>query len=472
MSQITLQRSSVGAAGRLSTRFKLIWGIAGFGTSLISGIFGALLPIFYQDYLGLAAGWIALASGIYAVWNAINDPLFGYISDITRSRLGRRIPYMRFTAPFLALTFILVWFAPPLGGQLTIFWWMLISMVLYDGCYTIIGLAYSALLPELTESDQERNGLQISSSLFGMFGMLLGFIIPDLFRPKAGMSPSLLPLQMSMIVVAMVCAVFIIITTYVVKERREFYEGDKPLPLGKALTTSLTSRSFQILAAQNFMSVLVSSLVVGSVFYLTDYLVPVPTMVLLACIFVPLLIGIPLTTVLRARLGVVGAQQLLLLTAGTGLLLVVVAPPPLIPVCLALAGLGLAGPQTLTNVLFAEVIDEDEIRSGVRREGAFFGINALVTKPAQSIAITLSPFILTLTHFVTRDQNGGQIFLNQPASALLGIRIIVGLVPGLAMLLGALILRWFPLRGRRLEEMQRRVLIMHANKHARLNNPS
>src|SRR5450759_3745138 len=92
MSQITLQRSSVGAAGRLSTRFKLIWGIAGFGTSLISGIFGALLPIFYQDYLGLAAGWIALASGIYAVWNAINDPLFGYISDSTRSRLDSASP--------------------------------------------------------------------------------------------------------------------------------------------------------------------------------------------------------------------------------------------------------------------------------------------------------------------------------------------------------------------------------------------
>jgi GPH family glycoside/pentoside/hexuronide:cation symporter len=216
--------------------------------------------------------------------------------------------------------------------------------------------------------------------------------------------------------------IIIIIITYVVKERREFYEGAKPLPLGKALTTSLTSRSFQILVAQNFMSILVSSLVVGSVFYMADYLVPMPTMVLLACIFVPMLIGIPLTTVLRARLGVVGAQQLLLLTAGAGLLLIMVAPPPLIAACLALAGLGLAGPQTLTNVLFAEVIDEDEIRSGVRREGAFFGINALVTKPAQSIAIALAPFILALTHFVTRDQNGGQIFLNQLASALLGIR--------------------------------------------------
>jgi GPH family glycoside/pentoside/hexuronide:cation symporter len=72
----------------------------------------ALLPIFYQDYLGLNASWIALASVIYGVWNALNDPVFGFISDSTRSKHRRRIPYMRYTAPFLALSFILVWLAP------------------------------------------------------------------------------------------------------------------------------------------------------------------------------------------------------------------------------------------------------------------------------------------------------------------------------------------------------------------------
>jgi GPH family glycoside/pentoside/hexuronide:cation symporter len=130
------------AAVRLSLSYKVIWGVAALGTSLISGIYGALLPIFYQDYLGLAARWIALASGIYAIWNALNDPLFGYITDATRSKHGRRIPYMRFTAPFLALTFVLVWFAPPAAGQQTLFIWMLVSMLLYDTCYTIIGLVY------------------------------------------------------------------------------------------------------------------------------------------------------------------------------------------------------------------------------------------------------------------------------------------------------------------------------------------
>lgn len=240
------------------------------GTSLISGIYGALLPIFYQDYLGLAAKWIATASLIYAIWNALNDPLFGYITDSTRSRWGRRIPYMRFTAPFLALTFVLVWFAPPKAGQETLFWWMLVSMLLYDTCYTIIGLAYSALLPEISESDAERNGLQISSSLFGLLGMILGFLIPDFFRPKAGAKISFLPLQLSMIVVAVVSMTLILITTFRVKERPEFTKVDKPIPLGAAIRFTFTSKSFLILVAQNFMSILMQSLILGMMFYLAD----------------------------------------------------------------------------------------------------------------------------------------------------------------------------------------------------------
>jgi len=456
------------ADSHLSFSYKLVWGVAALGTSLISGTYGALLPIFYQDYLGLSARWISLASLIYAIWNAINDPLFGYITDSTRSRRGRRIPYMRFTAPFLALTFILVWFAPQGAGDSTLFAWMLVTMLLYDTAYTIIGLVYSALLPEISESDAERNSLQISSSLFGLLGMILGFVIPDLFRPKAGVSPSFLPLQLSMIALGIIGAGCILLTAFKVKERPEFHLVDKPIKLGAALKFTFTSKSFLILVAQNFMSILMQSLVVGMLFYVADYVLQMDTIPLLACVFAPLILGVPLTQPLRKRFGVVGAQQLLLVIAGVALILVAVVPTPLIPVCLALAGLGLAGPQTLTNVLFAQVADEDELRSGVRREGAFFGVNALLTKPAQSVALALIPFILEATHFVTREANQGQIFLNQPASALFGIKVLVGLIPGVAMLLGALILTAFPLRGAYLQHVKEEMLALHAEKRARL----
>ena len=471
MAERTQEKGQHGGV-RLSLSYKVIWGVAALGTSFVSGTYGALLPIFYQDYLGLSARWIAIASAIYAIWNAINDPLFGYNTDSTKSKLGRRIPYMRYTAPFLALTFILVWFAPRGAGSSTLFVWMLGTMLLYDTAYTIIGLVYSALLPEVTESDAERNGLQISASLFGLLGMILGFVIPDFFRPKAGTSPSFAPLQISMIVVGIFSAVMIIITTLRVRERPEFHLVDKPLKLWPAIKYTFTSRAFLILVAQNFMSILMQSLLLGALFYVADYVLQTNSIVLIACLFIPLIIGVPLTSVIRRRLGVVGAQQALLVIAGVALVSIMLVPTALIPVCLVLAGFGLAGPQTLTNVLFAEVADEDELRSGVRREGAFFGVNALLTKPAQSVALALMPFILQATDFVTRDANQGQIFLDQPAGAIWGIKALVGLIPGCAMFLGALILVWFPLRGDYLTKVQSDVLALHAQKHAQLEKQS
>ena len=451
---------------KLTLGYKVIWGIAGLGTALISGTFGALTTIFYQDYIGLGAGWIALAMGIYAIWNALNDPLFGIISDNTRSKHGRRIPFMRYFSPFLALSFILVWFVPPQASQEVKFFWLLITICLYDGCYTMIGLVYSALLPEVTESDSERNSLQISSSLFGLLGMLGGFLIPDMVRPKAGTGTSLVPLQTAMIVIGVLAALLIIATTLKVKERPEFQATEKPLSLKQMVRYTFTSKSFIVLALANFFSILMQSLILAAVFYLADYVLKMSTIMVLIFLFIPLIIGVPLTAVIRRWLGVVRALQFLLVIAGVGLILIVVVPTPLILLCLALAGFGLSGPQTLTNVLFAQVADEDELRSGVRREGAFFGVNALITKPAQSIAGTLIPAILVLTNFVTRDANGGQIFINQPEAAIFGMKVLVGLIPGLAMLIGASILQLYPLKGERLEKMQQDLLVLHASKLA------
>lgn len=462
-----MSESSGSKSTKLSFGYKFYWGIASLGTSLISGIYGGLLTIFYQDYLGLSARWIGIAATIYAIWNAFNDPIFGYITDGTRSKHGRRIPYMRFTAPFLALTFILVWFAPPQAGQQALFWWMLITMLLYDTCYTIIGLVYSALLPEVVETDQHRNQLQISSSLFAMLGTVLGFVIPDMVRPQAG-DASLVPLYVAVIGAGIFGMLLILVTTFKVKEKPEYTKVDQPLPLWDSIKYTFTSKSFLILVTANFMSILMSSLLIGSLYYLADYVLQWPTIQLLVFLFVPLIIGIPLTSIFRKWFGIVGAQQFLLVVAGVGLVAIAFVPDALIPVCVALAGIGLSGPQTLTNVLFAQVADEDELRSGVRREGAFFGVNALITKPAQSIAIWVTPFILEMTQFVTRASNNGEIFLDQPAEAIFGIKAFTGIIPGVACLLGAIILIWFPLRGKKWVEIQEQVQQLHKEKKQKL----
>lgn len=445
---------------------KLIWSLASFGGAIISGIYAALLLYFYQVYLGLGAFFIALAAGIYAIWNAINDPLFGYISDSKSSKkLGRRIPYMRYTAPLLGIGFILVWFVPLTLDNFSIFLWMLITMLIYDTAYTIIFLVYSALLPELTESDMERGEFQKYAGLFYLLGVIIGFVVPELLRPKAG-QVSLLPLYIGVIAVGVIGTIFIIIPTYRFKERPEFTQVDEPLGLVDSFKYTFKSKSFLIVACANFMSIFMQSVLLGLMFYLGDYVLRVSTLYLVLALFVGLIIGTLIANMLAGKLGVVKANQTLLIISACFLIAVPFIPNPLIYICLFFAGFGISGPLVLTNVLFAQIVDEDETKSGVRREASFFGVNAFITKPAQSLAIALAAILLQMSGFL--PARGGEIVVDQPESAIFMIKIIVGFLPGVALLIGALILHWYPLKGDYLIEVQEKVLKMHKEKHAKL----
>jgi GPH family glycoside/pentoside/hexuronide:cation symporter len=193
-----------------------------------------------------------------------------------------------------------------------------------------------------------------------------------------------------------------------------------------------------------------------------------PTIIPLAMVFIGLLVGAFLANKIAIKRGVVSANQLLLVLSGCALLGVSFLPNEGILVCLLFAGFGLSGPLVLTNILFAQVADEDETKSGVRREAAFFGTNAFITKPAQSVAIALGAWLLELAGFIPADEVTHQIYLNQPAMVPIVIRVFIGLVTGFAVISGALILKLYPLRGEYLATIQRKVLEMHAEKARKL----
>ena len=438
----------------------IYWGLASMGLAMVAGIYGSTLTIFYQDYLGLSARWISIASIVYAVWNAVNDPLFGFITDNTRSKLGRRIPYLRFTAPFLALSFFMVWMAPAEGTQPMVFVWMLVTMLLYDTCFTIVGLVQASLLPELSEYEEDRSALQVSMALSNLLGFVLGFIIPQIFRPKLG--GSLTPMRLAMLAVGLLGGALVFLLSYKIKERPALNEGKPRISFKDYLTFTFTNKPALVIIFANFFRIFVQSVIMGAVFYLADYLLKMNGILLMAWILVPMIVGIALTSWIRRSIGVLATQQLYMVLGGLGLISIFFLPVSLIPLGLALAGFGMGGPEALTYVLLSQAIDEDELRSGQRREGAFFGTNALITKPSQSLAIAIPPLILEATGFITREANGGVPFLNQAESALRGIRLYSGLIPGIAFLIGAMILLLYPIRGAYKRELEEKILALHA----------
>lgn len=171
--------------------------------------------------------------------------------------------------------------------------------------------------------------------------------------------------------------------------------------------------------------------------------------------------------------GVVRSDQILLLIGGSGLIILFFVSGLginiLIYIFLAIAGFGFIGPLIFTNVLFAQVIDEDEIKTGVRREAAFFGMNALLTKPAQSLAIVIPTALLDLANFIPHNL-GDPPVLSQPAEAILAIRLFIGLIPGIALIIAALILQLYPIKGEYWEKLQKDILILHDQKHKKLED--
>ena len=455
-------------APKFSPKERVYWASASFGGALINGIYAALINIFYNDYLGLSSEGIVVfyIQIIFLLVNAFNDPIFGILSDRSRARKGRRIPFMRYTAPFLGLTFVLIWFSPDMtSGVWAVFIWMVITTCLYDTAYTIVFLVYSALLPELTEDEPERNKLKVFASFFNLIGMILGFIIPELFR---NLSRELL--LISMIIVGIIGSVAIIITTYKFKERPEFTKVDEPLGLVKALKYTFKSKSFLILITANFMVIFFQSSILSAVFWIADYIVQQSSFILLVFVFIPLLIGIWFTPRLAKRWGVVKSNQILLVIGGISLVAAFFLSYLLaasVYVCLLIAGICFVGPLIFNDLLFAQTIDEDELKTGVRREAAFFGINALVTKPAQSIAIIIPTILLNMSNFIPHDL-GTPPELNQPPEAFLAIRSFTLLIPGIALLLSALILKFYPIRGEYWDNIRKEILILHDKKHKKL----
>ncbi len=151
---------------KLPTWRKWMYGSGDLGFSLTSTIVGAYFAIFLTDVVGISAGVAAAAIFIGRTWDYINDPLFGYITDRTRSRWGRRRPYLLFGPIPFALVFMLMWWRPPIQGDVMLAIYYAGVYILYDAVVTVVYMPFIALTPELTSDYDERTSLNSVRAFF------------------------------------------------------------------------------------------------------------------------------------------------------------------------------------------------------------------------------------------------------------------------------------------------------------------
>lgn len=442
---------------RVSLPRRLAWGLGGGADSfMMNGINQLVLPI-YNVGLGLDALLVGLAQTIPRFIDALFDPLLGNISDNTRSRWGRRRPYIFAGAIGCAVCFAILWVPSRHWGQSALFAFLLAASILYYLFYSLFIVPYTALGFELADDSNERTRVlawRVYCSL------AFGLSVPWLY--KLALHPALGGNELAgMRIIGPVIGVVILLTglapAIFCRERTRALAQTK-IHFLRATAHTFRNRPFLALVSLNFI-VKLGLFAVGPLgFYLNVYYVcggdksGAATLVGLGGTLMMLsgFVGLKLITWLSVTMGKRPAMALCLAVGTLAYLSFWWAYSPAHPWAqfapTMVIGAALNGAWLLLSSMLADVCDEDEHETGLRREGMYGAVFSFMDKVGFAAAGILTGLVLKLAGYVD-----GQM---PPEGVLWNMRMlfIVGQCGGL--LLGFAALAFYPLTAARMRELR------------------
>ncbi len=457
---------------RLPLWTKLLYGSGDFGISSVYMLRSIFYAIYLTDIVGLEPRLASFGGLVGVVWDAINDPIIGLLTDRMRSRWGRRRPFLLWFAIPFGLSFILLWSAPDWDNQMALLVYVTLSFMLADTLQTLIYVPYLSLTPELAPDYDERTTLTGFRSFFQLFGSLVVVLAaPNIVDSvlAAGFTQQ----QGYMLVGAVfggISIVPLILIGLFIKERATPRQTEA-LPLRETIRMTWQNIPFRYGAAIHMLNWSAADMVAvvfpffmlywvaqgdqfasirlfGFDFAYESAFFGIMMIVCILCIRFWLWLA-------RTRnkreaymlgMGFWVIIQLLVYTIQPGQVtyLLVVA---------AFAGVGVSAAYTLPDALFADVIEWDELRTGRRQEGIYYGARAFIRKVTGALVIFVTLQALGWSGYQTPPDGIAQF--TQPASALTMIRLLASLF-GAIMLSGTVILTWrFPLSREQYARIQR-----------------
>jgi len=441
----------------LSRMTKVIYGAGDLGFSLTTTIVGAYFLFFLTDVVGIQPAVAGIAILIGRTWDYLNDPLIGHLSDRTRTRWGRRRPFLLFGALPFALAFMLMWYRPPFESQISLAVYYSVAYVLFDAAATFVYMPYFALTPELTEDYDERTSLTSYRMFFSIFGSLLAFTIPMMiigtFTPE-----SVARVMLMAVIFGLASALPLWLVFFNTREKEVYVSQEKPKMLA-ALKAALKNRPFVFSAVIYLLTWVCMDILQTTLLFFIKYALKMEAQsdLLMAMIFVTAIIALPFWEFTSRKInkrvayafgiGFWAIVQIVLITVGPNV------STPIVYFLCVMAGIGVSAAHVLPWSIIPDAIEWDEYKTGERHEGVFYSLITLMQKIASSIAIPLVGIMLELTHY---QANAAQ----QPQSAVLGIRLLVGPIPAILLTIGIIFALKYPL-GREqftsiVEELQAR----------------
>jgi glycoside/pentoside/hexuronide:cation symporter, GPH family len=439
------------SSDRLARKELLAFSIGGLPLNLgVESLKQLAYPV-YNIILGVNPAWIGLVLMLSRLFDACADPLMGWISDNTRSRWGRRRPYVAAGSILCGITFPLVWFVPARAPEMEAVAFFAIATLIYYIAVTIYQVSYMTLSLELTPDYAERTRVMAARTFFGA---LSGLILAWVFRiAQADIFSSTLT---GMRVVGLVIGVIFIATGVPAAiGTRERYQrlavGQVRLSLRASLIDAFRYRSFQILMALTVIIVFCTQSVNALGIYVSTYYVYGGNVKAAATVTawygtVNLLAtwaSLPLLTWASHHWGKTRALSVTMLVGCIGGSLKWVLFSPAFPYAQLLVACFVApanaGFWVLVNAMKADMCDWDELKTGLRREGMFAAVSGWLQKLSAALTFSFAGMVLVWTGF---EQAHGSA---QPAGTMLHIRMVFAFVPAAAYLVGIVMLRWYPL---------------------------
>jgi GPH family glycoside/pentoside/hexuronide:cation symporter len=423
----------------LPLRTKLLYACASLGGEALGQSRGLWLLYYYappedaEREALLPLGLVGVLLFAARLLETFDDALIGYWSDRTRSRLGRRIPFVLASTPFAALFAVLL-FTPPEAGTAGTALYLFVVLELFFFAGTLSGGPYEALLPEIAKTSRDRVSVVGVRVYFGIGGGAIGLVASGLIVDRYGF-PAMALVMASLLLAGR----YIGIAGVWKRTRRDDPPAD--IPFRDAVRATFANRYFVLFLPTFVLFQIGLQMLVGVLPFYVDAVLGVEeegtwVAVLTAVAIGSMALSVPLFARLAARRSKRQAYSTAMLAAA--LLFPVLFVAGFIPglpkeaqilATMVLVGAPLAGVYLFPAALTADLIDYDSTRTGLRREATYYGMQNFVEKTATSLA----PLLLTSLLLLGRSEDDP-----------LGIRL-VGPVAGLVVFLGYLLFRGYDL---------------------------
>ena len=442
---------------KLSAGRKLCFGVGALGKDLCYAMISTYLTIYLTDTVGLAPLFVGNLFLVARVWDAVNDPMMGFIVDNTRTRWGKFRPWILIGTLINAVILVLLFKGPELEG-FALYAYYSVMYILWGMTYTIMDIPYWSMLPSMSSTKEERDSTSVIPRIFASSAWLLVGAFGLKMIDTLGQGNEAKGYAASSIVVAAVFVGTILVTVIFARDRSSLDAASGQ----KAQRTSL-KYAIHVITANDQLKVyigvvlaynLVVQLAGGMALYyfkhvtqdadLFPYFTTAASFAEMGALFLfPILSRFMSKKQVFAIASFTPAVGLIaLLVAGA----VVPANIPIIIICGLLYKFGSGLTLGATTVMLADVIDYGEVTLGTRNESIVASFQTLLVKTASAVAGWLIGVGLTICGYVEN--------VPQTATTILGMRILMGVVPSIITVLAFVIyVRGYKLEGSYLESI-------------------